>query len=98
MAAVPIGIPGWPDFPRWTASAESMRIVLMQSWSSFVPSLTGVSRIAHGPRSVPHRVEDRAAQGREDIVHAGQVLAREPAPHRHGRDVNEILGPRPQDG
>ena len=31
MAAAPMGIPGWPDLAFWTASAASMRIVLMQS-------------------------------------------------------------------
>ena len=28
-----IGVPGWPEFAFWIASIESVRIVLMQSWS-----------------------------------------------------------------
>ena len=33
MVAAPIGMPGWPEFACCTASIDSMRIVLMQSWS-----------------------------------------------------------------
>jgi hypothetical protein len=34
MAAAPMGMPGWPELAFWTPSAESMRMVLMQSSSS----------------------------------------------------------------
>lgn len=33
MVAAPIGMPGCPESAFWTASIDSMRIVLMQSWS-----------------------------------------------------------------
>src|SRR5215470_5799387 len=29
-----MGVPGWPEFAFWTASMESVRIVLIASWSS----------------------------------------------------------------
>jgi hypothetical protein len=46
MAAAPMGNPGWPDFAFWTPSMASVRIVLMQSWSTdevfrgFSPSIS----------------------------------------------------------
>src|SRR5215469_2223519 len=33
--AKPIGAPGWPEFACCTASIESVRMVLIQSWSMF---------------------------------------------------------------
>src|SRR5262245_35967220 len=30
-----IGVPRWPEFACWTASIESVRIVLTHSWSSW---------------------------------------------------------------
>src|SRR5258708_29378638 len=31
--AIAIGVPGWPELAFWIASIDSVRIVLMQSWS-----------------------------------------------------------------
>ena len=37
-----MGAPGWPEFAFWTASIESVRIVLMQSSSSALVSVAVV--------------------------------------------------------
>ena len=34
MSAAPMGMPGWPLLACWTASAESMRMVLTAFWTS----------------------------------------------------------------
>ena len=35
IAAIPIGAPGWPELAFWTASIDSVRMVLIASRSSF---------------------------------------------------------------
>ena len=41
MAAAPMGMPGWPEFAFWTASAERMRMVLMHRSSRVCVSVVG---------------------------------------------------------
>src|SRR5215831_36507 len=45
--ARPIGAPGWPEFACWTASMESVRMVLTEScaifdWLTIAPSGQGI--------------------------------------------------------
>src|ERR1035437_11131978 len=54
---MPIGAPGWPELAVWTASIESVRIVLMASWSrSPATSDNSISHsVAHRQASLPNR-------------------------------------------
>src|SRR4029077_6468941 len=55
-----MGVPGWPELAAWTASIDSVRMVLIASWSSsasvmvdFLPrvSITGRLHTATGVRA-----------------------------------------------
>src|SRR5262245_17909280 len=35
-----MGVPGWPELAAWTASIESVRMVLTESWSSSASVMT----------------------------------------------------------
>ena len=48
--------------------------------------------VRHPVVSRPHRVEDRAGERREDVVHPGEIVAGETSPHRDGRHVDQVLG------
>src|SRR5579885_3360840 len=90
-----IGVPGWPELARWTASIASVRMVLMQSWSIdcwiAVALIVPPRRAATRVRSV---VADRARSG--DLFEGERVgrpagrravngIKREPGRVRHAQ-------------
>ncbi len=54
-----IGVPGWPEFAFWTASIESVRIVLTHSSSSVVSVAWVKSALSPGCREA-HKLRDDA--------------------------------------
>src|SRR4051812_3272390 len=68
MAAAPIGAPGWPDFACCTASAESIRIVLMLSCSSSDPWAVEVAIIGRLPEEeIPLALNQHAGSASIDL-------------------------------
>ena len=49
--AIPIGVPGCPEFAAWTASMQSVRIVVMHRSSSSVAVLVVIVILNHLPFS-----------------------------------------------
>src|ERR1700724_1032600 len=73
IAAAPMGKPGWPEFAYWTASAESIRMVLIHCSSSSRFSVSLI--VSLQSRKLYHHV------GWQSQDHFGRLF------HRHLRPI-----------
>src|SRR5262245_54807469 len=94
-----MGVPGWPDFACCTASIESVRIVLIDSWSSctlVMGSPCASSDVAFGVQSghlaqtshVTLGVTELGGDERLDEIPGHRRTHRPPA---HAEDVHVVI-------